>query len=99
MLVAAQDRGSLKVSMLLRQGVQAAQACLYTLCKLPCDPMVCCMSSRDHCQQDYCILRAGHTIACAYQGAEMKLARSKFCKGPRPLGGQVDSCTRLLLAP
>ncbi len=38
------------------------------------------------------------TMACVYQGAEMKLTRSKFCKGPRPLGGQVATCVRLLLA-
>ncbi len=36
-------------------------------------------------------------MACAYQGAEMKLARSKVCNGPRPLGGQLAACARLLL--
>lgn len=68
---------------------------LLPMCRLPCG---CTHGKR--CNGTHIAGGAvGHTIACAYQGADMKLARSKFCKGPRPLGGHIGTCTRLLLAP
>ena len=38
------------------------------------------------------------TMACVYHGADMKVARSKSCRGLSPMGGQASASLRLLLA-
>ena len=37
-------------------------------------------------------------MACMYHGADMKFARSKFCRGLNPMGGQAGASLRLLPA-